>query len=104
MVGEYVEGEILSLRATNVVGLEKDGDRYRTKLRIASRFNNGLPPFVVGSAGAGVAVGTIVGGMGGVWGMVGGAALGDMVSKHMLEPLCKERGLRKTTYNKSETL
>lgn len=81
LVGAYVEGEILSSKASKAVGLPKVGDRYKINLKSTAyytedlSYEGALNPFHY-----------------------------SPVRKHMLEPLCSHYGLQKRDWNKTNEL
>lgn len=81
LVGAYVDGELLSSRASKVVGLPKVGDRYKITLTSSEYYTKDLP----------------------VDGILNPSHYSP-IRKHMLEPLCTKYGLERTSWNKTNEL
>ncbi len=81
LAGAYVEGEVLSSRASKLVGLPKVGDRYKIQLTNSDYYTKDLP----------------------VDGLANPFHYAP-IRKHMLEPLCSKYGLVKSIWNKSNEI
>lgn len=81
LVGAYVDGEVLSSRASKAVGLPKVGDRYKITLKSSEYYTKELP----------------------VDGILNPFHYAP-IRKHMLEPLCTKYGLERICWNKSNEL